>query len=71
MKKGLFDSKEEVFVKKTGKPFKEWNGILNKAKAEKKGHTRIVQFLVKKFKIADTWAEAIAIRFEKEKFLKK
>jgi hypothetical protein len=67
----LYKAKDKVFIEKTEKGFDEWKQLLDKWKAYKKGNTKITEHLKKKYKLKDDWAKAIAIRYEKEKFLKK
>ena len=71
MAKDLYEAKDKEIEEKTGKPFKEWKKLIDKSSAAKKGHTKIVELLVTKHSVKPKWAEALSIKYEKEKYLKK
>ncbi|HZY11133.1 MAG TPA: hypothetical protein VFF29_08260 [Bacteroidota bacterium] len=63
--------REEVIVEKTGKSTKEWNAILDKWSASAKGHTSSAEYLRNRYKLSAWWSQAVTIRYEYERGLRK
>lgn len=66
-KKGYQDIKEEVFVKRTGKNFEDWQKILDRFDVKKNGRSAAVRFLKKVYKVNAWWSHVVVIRYEFEK----
>lgn len=69
-KKGYRDIKEEVVVKRTGKSFYGWAGILDKLNVEKIGRKAASGYLAKRYHINSWWSHVIVIRYQYEKKIK-
>ena len=55
---------------KTGKTWKEWFGILDKAGARKMDHKQIVAHLVKRHKVGPWWQQMVAVNYEQARGLR-
>lgn len=55
----------------TGKDLKTWLAILEAWEMEKKGHTLTAKHLRDKYKLSNWWSQAVTIRYEWEKGLRK
>ena len=62
---------DSVFKAKTGKTPKEWNAVLNRFGARRKGHTAAAKFIREKFKQSGWWAQTIVVRWEYDNGLEK
>jgi hypothetical protein len=58
-------SDESVF-KATGKVWKEWFSILNKAGAKKMEHKEIAKYLSVKQNVPDWWSQMVTVQYEQE-----
>ncbi len=67
----LYDSADSVFKENTGKNLAKWFRILKRWNALKMGHTLTVEYLQTKFKLESGWAQAVAVRYQKDKLMKK
>lgn len=57
---------DESVLKATGKSWKEWYSILNKAGAKKMDHKAIAEFLSTKQKVRDWWSQMVTVQYEQE-----
>jgi uncharacterized protein YndB with AHSA1/START domain len=55
---------------KTGKTWKEWFGILDKAGARKMDHKQIVAHLVKRHKVGPWWQQMVTVNYEQARGLR-
>jgi len=69
MTDALYASKDEVFKKKTGKNLETWKSIIEKTGMGEKGHESLLEFLKEKHKLSENWAEAVCVRYQRDKFL--
>jgi len=69
MSDALYASKDEVFKKETGKNLKTWKSIIEKAGMDEKGHEPLLEFLKEKHELPENWAEAVCVRYQRDKFL--
>jgi hypothetical protein len=65
----LYDSSDKYFKTRTGRSFSEWKKVLDGWNALDKGHTEMSKYLSKEKGVNPDWAEAIAIRYQKEAYL--
>ena len=65
----LYDSDDNVYFEKTGKTIVEWMSILDSWNGLEKGHTKMTIYLEQEFNLTPEWAQAVAIRYQKEKYL--
>lgn len=65
----LYESSDKYFEKRTGKKFSEWKTLLDKWGALEKGHTEMLEYLRKENSLSSEWAEAVAIRYQKEAYM--
>ena len=56
---------------KTDKVWKEWFRVLDKFGLKTKGHTEAAKYLREKHGLSDWWAQAVTIRYEWEKGLRR
>jgi hypothetical protein len=56
---------------RTGKDWKAWFTILDKFDLTKKGHTASAKFLREKHGLSNWWSQAVVIRYEWERGLRK
>jgi len=78
-KKGNMPAKKTIFQKisddavqaKTDKVWRDWFGILDKFDVKEKGHTQAAKFLRDKHRLSDWWAQAVTIRYEWERGLRR
>ena len=62
----------DVVVKsRTGKSSSEWHRILDKWGAKKKGHTLTAKYLRARYHLSPWWAQAVTIRHEYARGLRK
>jgi hypothetical protein len=61
---------EEEVKAGTGKGWGEWFHILDEAGIAEKGHDPIVKHLQKHFSLSQSWAEAVALRYENDQGLR-
>ena len=57
---------DESVIKATGKSWKEWFEILNKAGAKKMEHKDIATMLSEKYKVRDWWSQMVTVQYEQE-----
>jgi hypothetical protein len=57
---------DESVLKATGKSWKEWYSILNKAGAKKMEHKDIAEYLSSKQKVRDWWSQMVTVQYEQE-----
>jgi hypothetical protein len=57
---------DDAVKKRTGKNWKEWFSILNKAGAKKMGHKDIAILLSEKYHLPDWWSQMVTVQFEQE-----
>jgi len=62
---------ENTIKTKTGRSSKQWFRFLDKWGAHKHGHTNTARFLQKKYKVSDWWAQALTVRYEYARHLRK
>ena len=62
---------DEALKAKTGKVWKEWFAVLDKANAKKKNHTEIATYLYEKQKLNGWWAQMVAATYEQVRGLRK
>jgi hypothetical protein len=56
---------------RTGKDWKAWFTVLDKFDLTKKGHTASAKFLREKHGLSNWWSQAVVIRYEWERGLRK
>jgi hypothetical protein len=61
---------DAVLKERTGKTWDEWFPILDKAGASKMNHTRILTFLMEKFKVPGWWSQMVAVGYEHSRGLR-
>lgn len=57
---------DESVIKSTGKSWKEWFSILNKAGAKKMDHKDIAEYLSKKQNVRDWWSQMVTVQYEQD-----
>jgi hypothetical protein len=57
---------DESVLKATGKVWKEWFSILNKAGAKKMEHKDIAEYLSVKQNVRDWWSQMVTVQYEQE-----
>lgn len=62
---------EEAVKAKTGKVWGEWFTILDTWNAKEKGHTQSVKHLREHYRLSPWWAQAVTIRYEWERGLRR
>ena len=62
---------DEAVKAKTGKVWREWFTILDTWGAKKKGHTQSAKHLREHYGLSPWWAQAVTIRYEWERGLRK
>jgi hypothetical protein len=62
---------ESVVKTKTGRTSKQWLRLLDKWGTRKKGHPSTATYLEKKYKVSPWWAQALTIRYEYARHLRK
>ena len=62
---------EEAVRAKTGKGWEEWYAILDACSAKEKGHTRTARHLLEEHGLSPWWAQAVTIRYEWERGLRR
>ena len=65
----LYESPEEDFRKFSGKSLGDWSGVLDKWGALEMGHIMTVKFLRDEYGVAEEWATAVSIRYQKQKYM--
>lgn len=70
-KKGPGGFSDEVVKDKTGKSSKDWYQLLEKWGAKEKGHTLTAKYLREKYGISPWWSQAVTVRYEYKKGIKK
>lgn len=70
-KAGFRRISEEAVRAKTGKGWPEWFAILDAWGAPEKGHTESAKHLLDEHGLSPWWAQAVAIRYEWERGLRK
>ena len=78
-KKGNMPAKKSVFQKigedavraRTRRAWQDWFRILDKFDLKEKGHTQAAKFLRDKHGLTDWWAQAVTIRYEWERGLRR
>jgi len=70
--KSVFRKMSDEAVKaKTGKDWKGWLAVLDKFDVKKKGHTLAAKYLREKHGLDEWWSQAVTIRYEWERGLRK
>lgn len=69
-KRGPLAFSEERVKEKTGKGWDYWFGVLDKFDVRSKGHTATAKYLRDKRKVDPWWAQAITVRYERERKLR-
>ncbi len=62
---------DESVREKTGKSWREWLVILDEWGTKEKGHTLTAKYLQEHHKLSPWWAQAVTIRYELERGLRK
>jgi hypothetical protein len=62
---------DETVREKTGKDWKEWFTILDKKNMVTMGHMLMVKYLREKENVSPWWAQAIVLRYEHDRGIKK
>ncbi len=62
---------DDVVKKRTGKPSQEWYRLLDEWNASQKGHTETAKHLREQHQLSDWWCQAVAIRYEWERGLRR
>jgi hypothetical protein len=57
---------DDVVKKRTGKNWKDWFSILNKAGAKKMEHKAIAQLLNTKYGLSDWWSQMVTVQYEQD-----
>lgn len=57
---------DEAVQKSTGKTWKNWFSLLNKAGAKKMEHKDIAQLLYKKYGLSGWWSQMVTVQYEQE-----
>ena len=71
-KKNIFQEIGDDAVRaKTGRVWREWFTILGRYNLKKKGHTLAAKHLWEKHGLSAWWAQAVTIRYEWEKCLRR
>ena len=70
-KAGFRKLSQEAVLKGTGKGWKHWFAVLDKWDVQKNGHTASAKYLLEKHGISAWWAQAVTIRYEWERGLRK
>lgn len=70
-KPGFRRISDEAVRAKTGKGWKEWFGILDEWGMKEKGHTLTAKHLREHCEVSAWWAQAVTIRYEWERGLRK
>ena len=65
----LYDSSDDFFHSRTGKHFSEWKSILDSLGGLQRGHTWVVDFLIKEYSLKKEWADAVSIRYQREAYM--
>ena len=72
VKKTIFQKISDNAVRaKTQRVWHEWFGILDKFGMKSKGHTQTAKYLRDKHGLSDWWAQAVTIRYEWDKGLRR
>ena len=61
---------DPAVIKATGKSWKEWFAILDKAGAQKTNHTQIAAYLYKEQKLPGWWAQMVTVGYEQARGLR-
>lgn len=69
--KGFRGISDAVVKARTGRTSKQWHAILDRWGAEKKGHTLTAKYLHDHYELTPCWAQAVTIRYEHERGLRK
>jgi len=71
-KKTIFQRISDDAVRaKTDKVWQDWFSILDKFGLKEKGHTQAAKYLRDKHRLSDWWAQAVTIRYEWERGLRR
>jgi len=71
-KKTIFQKiSDEAVQSKTGKIWRNWFSILDKLDVKEQGHTKAAKYLRDKHKLSAWWAQAVTIRYEWERGLRR
>lgn len=69
--KGPRGFSDAVVKVRTGKSSAEWNHILDRWGAKKKGHTLTAKYLRKRYRLSPWWAQMVTVRYEYRRGLRK
>ena len=71
-RKGIFQMiSDDAVQAKTDKVWRDWFRILDKFGVKEKGHTQAARYLRDKHGLSDWWAQAVTIRYEWERGLRR
>lgn len=70
-KHGVRGFSETVFKQKTGKSLREWMKILDRFGARQKGHTASARYLLDSHGLSAWWSQAVTVRYEYDRGLRK
>ena len=56
----------EAVKKSTGKTWKEWISILNKAGAKKMEHKQVAKLLSEKYGLSGWWSQMVTVQYEQK-----
>jgi len=62
--KGPRSFSNAVVKARTGKSTVEWNRILDRWGAKKKGHTLAAKYLAKRYRLGPWWSQMVTVRYE-------
>ncbi len=62
---------DEAVREKTDKGWQEWFAILDKWSMKEQGHTKTAKYLQERYGLSPWWAQAVTIRYEWERGLRK
>ena len=65
----LYNSRDNKFVEETGMKVSSWVDVLDTWDALTKGHTKMTIYVEQNFNLTPDWAQAVAVRHQKEKLI--
>ena len=69
--KGPRGFSDAVVKARTGKSPAQWNRILDRWGAKKKGHTLTAKYLLKRYRLGPWWSQMVTVRHEYARGLRK
>ena len=71
-KKTIFQKiSDDAVQARTDKVWRQWFSILDKLDVKAQGHTKAAKYLREKHQLSDWWAQAVTIRYEWERGLRR